>query len=69
MRLPQGGDRKARRALHMIAVVRLRCGARTLGYMQRRLTAGLSKKDRAELPERLIARETFNDLKNGRIVV
>lgn len=45
MRLHRGGDRKANRALHMIAVVRLRYDARTIGYMQRRLSEGLSKKD------------------------
>lgn len=63
MRLHRGGDRKANRALHMIAVVRLRYDARTTDYMQRRLTEGLSKKDVLRCLKRFIAREVFNDLR------
>lgn len=63
MRLHRGGDRKANRALHMIAVVRLRYDARTIDYMQRRLTEGLSKKDVLRCLKRFIAREVFNDLR------
>lgn len=63
MRLHRGGDRKANRALHMIAVVRLRYDARTIEYMQRRLSEGLSKKDVLRCLKRFIAREVFNDLR------
>lgn len=63
MRLHRGGDRKANRALHMIAVVRLRYDARTISYMQRRLSDGLSKKDVLRCLKRFIAREVFHDLK------
>lgn len=64
MRLHRGGDRKANRALHMIAVVRLRYDTRTIDYMQRRLAEGLSKKDVLRCLKRFIAREVFNDLKS-----
>lgn len=39
---------KANRALHMIAMVRLRDDARTIEYMQRRLSEGLSKKTHSD---------------------
>lgn len=63
MRLHRGGDRQANRALHMIAVCRLRYDPRTTDYMQRRLAEGLSKKDILRCLKRFIAREVFNDLK------
>lgn len=63
MRLHRGGDRKANRALHMIAVVRLRYDDRSIDYMQRRLSDGLSKKDVLRCLKRFIAREVFKDLK------
>lgn len=69
MRLHRGGDRKTIRALHMIAVVRLRYDARTVDYMQRRLAEGLSTKDVLRCLKRFIAREVFNDLRNHLIAV
>jgi transposase len=62
MRLHRGGDRQANRALHMIAVVRLRFDPRTIAYMQRRRAHGLSKKDVMRCLKRFIAREVFHDL-------
>jgi transposase len=62
MRLHRGGDRQANRALHMITVVRLRFDPRTIAYMQRRRTEGLSKKDVIRCLKRFIAREVFGDL-------
>lgn len=47
----------------MIAVVRLRYDARTIDYMQRRLSEGLSKKDVLRCLKRFIAREVFHDLR------
>ena len=47
----------------MIAVCRLRYDPRTIEYMQRRITDGLSKKDVLRCLKRFIAREVFNDLK------
>ena len=63
MRLHRGGDRQANRALHMIAVCRLRYDPRSIEYMQRRIADGLSKKDVLRCLKRFIAREVFNDLK------
>jgi transposase len=63
MRLHRGGDRQANRALHMIAVCRLRYDPATITYMQRRQAEGLSKKDILRCLERFIARQTFHDLK------
>jgi len=63
MRLHRGGDRQANRALHMIAVCRLRYDQRTIDYMTRRQAEGLSKKDVLRCLKRFIAREVFNDLK------
>jgi transposase len=57
-------DRQANRALHMIAVVRLRFDPRTITYMHRRQTEGLSKKDVLRCLKRFIAREVFTDLTN-----
>jgi transposase len=44
-RLSRGGDRQANRALHMIAVVRMRYCPRTRAYVARRTQQGLTKKD------------------------
>jgi transposase len=63
MRLHRGGDRQANRALHMIAVCRLRYDPRTIDYMNRRRAEGLSKKDVLRCLKRFIAREVFKDLK------
>lgn len=64
MRLHRGGDRQANRALHMIAVCRLRWHEPTRTYAKRRTTEGLSKKDILRCLKRYIAREVFNDLKH-----
>jgi transposase len=63
MRLHRGGDRQANRALHMIAVCRLRYDPRTIYYMNRRRAEELSKKDVLRCLKRFIAREVFEDLK------
>lgn len=62
MRLHRGGDRQANRALHMIAVCRLRYDQRTRSYAARRAAEGLSKKDILRCLKRFIAREVFHDL-------
>lgn len=68
MRLHRGGDRQANRALHMIAVVRLRYDQRTIAYMERRRAEGLSKKDVLRCLKRFIAREVYNDLRTDLLV-
>ncbi|PWF81990.1 IS110 family transposase [Kocuria rosea] len=64
MRLHRGGDRQANRALHLIAVCRLRYDQRTRDYAARRLAEGLSKKDILRCLKRFIAREVYNDLRH-----
>ena len=64
MRLHRGGDRQANRALHLIAVCRLRYDQRTRDHAARRLAEGLSKKDILRCLKRFIAREVYNDLRH-----
>ncbi|MFJ2206330.1 transposase [Streptomyces microflavus] len=61
-RLSRGGDRQASRALHMIAVVRMRYCPRTRAYVARRTQQGLSKKDIIRCLKRFIAREVYHAL-------
>ena len=63
MRLNRGGDRQANKALHMIAVGRLKTHPETLAYTARRTAEGLDKKDIIRCLKRAIARQTYNDLK------
>jgi len=64
MRLHRGGDRQANRALYMIAICRLKYDPKTITYVERRLSEGLSKKDAIRCVKRFIAREVYNDLKH-----
>ncbi len=63
MRLHRGGDRQANRALHLIAVGRLKNHPPTIAYAKRRTAEGLSKKDIIRCLKRYIVREVFTDLK------
>jgi transposase len=62
-RLDVGGDRQANRALHMIAVCRLRYCQRTRAYAARRSAEGLSKREIIRCLKRYIARELFHALR------
>jgi transposase len=62
-RLHRGGNRQANKALHLIAVARLRLDPRSQVYMARRQAEGLSKRDVLRCLKRFIAREVFNALK------
>ena len=62
-RLNYGGDRAANRALHLIAVCRLRYCARTRAYARRRAAEGKSKAEILRCLKRYIARETYNALR------
>src|SRR6266568_7916880 len=62
-RLDYGGDRQANRALHMIAVCRLRYCERTRAYATTRTADGLNKRDILRCLKRYIARETFHTLR------
>ena len=62
-RLNYGGDRDANRALHMIAVCRLRYCPRTRAYAERRTTEGKTKREIIRCLKRYIARETYRTLR------
>jgi transposase len=61
-RLNYGGDRDANRALHLIAVCRLRYCPRTRAYAERRTAEGKTKPEIIRCLKRYIARETYNTL-------
>ena len=61
-RLNRGGDRAANNALHTVALVRMKCDARTRAYVLRRTAEGLSKKDIMRCLKRAIAREVYREL-------
>ena len=62
-RLNPGGDGDANRALHLIAVVRLRCCQRTRAYAERRTREGKSKREIIRCLKRYIAREVYTTLR------
>ena len=61
-RLNYGGDRDANRALHMIAVCRLRYCERTRAYAARRTAEGKTKTEIIRCLKRYIARELYHAL-------
>lgn len=62
-RLDYGGDRQANRALHMIAVCRLRHCPRTQAYAARRRAEGLSHREILRCLKRYIARQAYHTLR------
>jgi transposase len=62
-RLDYGGDRQANRALHMIAVCRLRYCDHTRAYAERRTAQGLSRREILRCLKRYIARQTYHSLR------
>lgn len=62
-RLNPGGDRQANRALHLIAVCRLRYCQRTRAYAERRALEGKSQREIMRCLKRYIAREIYTTLK------
>ncbi len=63
-RLNHGGDRQANRALHMIAVCRLRHCPETRAYAERRTTEGKTKKEIIRCLKRYIARQAYATLRD-----
>jgi transposase len=61
-RLNYGGNRDANRALHMIAVCRLRYCERTRAYAERRTAEGKTKTEIIRCLKRYIARELYHAL-------
>jgi transposase len=62
-RLNPGGDRQANRALHLIAVCRLRYCQRTRAYAERRAREGKTQREIMRCLKRYIAREVYNTLR------
>jgi transposase len=62
-RLDYGGDRQANRALHMIAVCRLRHCQRTRAYAAKRTADGLNRREILRCLKRYIARQTYHTLR------
>jgi transposase len=62
-RLNRAGDRHANAALWRIVIIRLRSRhAPTIDYLERRITAGNSKRDAIRCLKRYLARELYNDI-------
>ena len=64
-RLNPGGNRDANRALHVVALNRLRCEHRAREYVaaRRRTAEGKSKKEAMRCLKRYIARETYRAIR------
>jgi transposase len=62
-RLNRGGDRQANRALHTIAINRIRFDSRSADFVNRKMAEGKSKKDAIRCLKRYIAREVFGALR------
>ena len=58
-RLNPGGNRDANRALHVVALNRLRRDPRTRQYVARRTADGKSKREAMRCLKRYIAREAY----------
>jgi len=63
MRLHRGGDRQANRAIHLIAIGRLKNHPPTKAYVAKKLAEGKSKKDAIRSLKRYIARGCYQALK------
>lgn len=64
-RLNRGGDRQANRALHVIALTRMRCHEPTKAYVTRRTNEGKSRREIMRCLKRYIARELLPLLRNN----
>ena len=58
-RLNRGGDRQANRAIHMIAISRLRTDAGTKAFVARKTAEGKSKLEAIRILKRYLAREIY----------
>jgi transposase len=59
-RLNRGGDRRANAALYRIALTRSRNDQRTLDYLDRRTTQGMTRREAIRCLKRYIAREIYH---------
>jgi transposase len=63
-RLNRLGDRQLNRALHQVAVTRMRCHPQTLAYIQRRRAEGKTDRDIRRCLKRYLARHLYRILNN-----
>lgn len=61
-RLNRSGDRRLNRAVHSVAIVRMRCDARTREYIDRRTREGRSKKEITRSLKRYTTRQLYKTL-------
>ncbi len=61
-RLSRGGDRQANKAIHHVALVRMRTDTRTINYVARRRQEGKSTTEIIRCLKRYIAREIYDQL-------
>jgi len=61
-RLNRLGDRQLNRALHIIAVTRMRCHPQTLAYVQRRRAEGKTDQEIRRCLKRYLARHLYRTL-------
>jgi transposase len=61
-RLNRLGDRQLNRAIHVIAVTRMRCHPATIAYVQRRRTEGKTDKEIRRCIKRYLARHLYRTL-------
>jgi transposase len=61
-RLNRGGDRALNRAIHTIAITRMRCCPTTENYVARRTAEGKSSREIQRCLKRYIARELYRAL-------
>jgi transposase len=61
-RLNRGGDRALNRAIHTIALTRLRCCTRTQTYVARRRAEGRTDSEIRRCIKRYIARELYRTM-------
>ena len=59
------GDRQLNRAIHVIAVTRMRCHPATIAYVQRRRAEGKTDKEIRRCIKRYLARHLYRTLSNG----
>jgi transposase len=61
-RLNRGGDRQLNRALHVIALTRIRCHAETRAYYERVRERGKTKREAMRCLKRVLARHFYRQL-------
>ena len=64
-RLDRGGDRQLNRALHQILLTRRRTHPPTIGYIERRIGEGKTRREANRCLKRYLARNLYRLLENG----